>query len=240
LLALAAALAACAAVRLIGVALLGRPRSTQAAAAGEVGPPLRWALLATAVGVALIGLFPGAVLGLLEPALRLLSNTSMTNRAGLLMVTPVAEQPGYAPLAVLALIGLAALATAAVLRARAVGGYRTGPAWDCGFGAAFSNPRGQYGGGSFSQPLRRVLGGVLLGARDSLDMPPPGDTRPAIYAVRMEDPSVAFLFRPMASCRAWLSNQADRMQFLTVRQILVVMASALVLFLAFVALVEQL
>ncbi len=239
-LALATALAACAAIRLIGVALLGRPRSAGAAEAMEAGPPMRWALLLTSLAVVSIGLFPGAVLGLAEPALGLLSNAGMSNRAGILLITPVAEQPGYPPVAVLALLGLAGAAIAAVLRARAATGYRTGPAWDCGFGAAFADPRGQYGGGSFAQPLRRVLGPALMDAHDSLDMPAPGDTRAAIYAVHMEDPAVAYLFRPVAASRAWLSTQADLMQFLTVRQILVVMASALVLFLAFVALVEQL
>jgi formate hydrogenlyase subunit 3/multisubunit Na+/H+ antiporter MnhD subunit len=240
LLALATALAACAAVRLIGVGLLGRPRSTQAAEAVEAGPPMRWALLITSLLVALIGLFPGALLVLAEPALRLLSNASMAQRVGALVITPVAEQSGYVPLAVLGLLGLAGLIITAVLRARAVGGYRTGPAWDCGFGASFVDPRGQYSGAGFAQPLRRVLGGVLLNTSESLDMPEPGDTRAAIYNVRAEDPAIAFLFRPVADLRAWLSNKADRMQFLTVRQILTVMATALVGFLAFIALVEQL
>jgi hydrogenase-4 component B len=242
---LAMALAASAAVRLVGVALLGRPRTQQAANAHEAGIPTRWGLLFGAALVALVGLFPGAVLALAAPALRVLSNTSMAGRAGALLITPSAQAQGYAPLGILAVLLLAALAIGAFLRARAVGGHRTGPAWDCGFGAApawqpFGDPLTQYSGGSFAQPLRRVLGGAMLAATATVDMPAPGDTRLAIYVETAHDPSEALLFRPVASLRARLSNFADRMQFLTVRQILSVMFVVLIGFLAFVALVEQL
>lgn len=246
LLALATALAGCAAVRLIGVALLGRPRSVQAVQAVEAGPPLRWALLGMALAVALIGLFPGLVLALAEPALRLLGNATMAHRAGAVMISPVPEQPGYSPLAVLALLGLAGVSTALVLRAHAVGGHRTGPAWDCGFGGAatpgqpFGDARTQTSGGGFAQPLRRVLGGALMRAGETLDMPAPGDCRPAVLHAHSTDPSVAYLFGPVANLRRVLSSAADRLQFLTVRQILTVMATALVGFLALIALVEQL
>jgi hypothetical protein len=30
-----------------------------------------------------------------------------------------------------------------------------------------------------AQPVRRMLGGTLLAAREAVTMPPPGDTRPA-------------------------------------------------------------
>lgn len=242
---LAMALAASAAVRLVGVALLGRPRSTQAANAQEAGPPMRWAILFGSCLVVLVGLCPGAVLGLAEPALRVLANTTMAGRAGGLAIAPAAQAPGYAPLAVLVLLGLATLLVMAVLRARAVGGHRTGPAWDCGFGAAppwlpFGDPLTQYSGGSFAQPLRRVLGEALMGAKSAVEMPPPGDTEAAIYTETASDPAETTLFQPAARLRARLTSLADRLQFLTVRQILTVMFTVLIGFLAVVALVEQL
>ncbi len=242
---LAMALAASAAVRLVGVALLGRPRSAQAAAAHEAGPPMRWAILFASCLVVLVGLFPGVVLGLAEPALRVLANTTMTGRVGFLAIAPAMQAPGYAPLAVLGLLSLAGFIIVAVLRARAVGGHRTGPAWDCGFGAPppwlpFGDPLTQYAGGSFAQPLRRVLGGTLMGATATVEMPPPGDTEAAIYIETAADPAETTLFQPAARLRTRLTSIADRLQFLTVRQILTVMFTVLIGFLAFVALVEQL
>ncbi len=244
-LALATALAASAAVRLVGVALLGRPRSAEAAAARECGPPSRWAILGLGTLVALIGLVPGAVLGLAEPALRLLGDADLRARAGLLGVTPHDHGAGYAPLGIAALLGLAGLLVLAVLRAWSVAGHRVGPAWDCGFGAApawlaHGDPLTQYGPASFSQPLRRVLGPALLFATQRVDMPGPGDTRPAAFSARIHDPAEVLLFAPIGHLRVHLSGLADRVQFLTVRQTLSVIFAALVAFLGAIALLEQL
>lgn len=245
ILALVTALAASAAIRLVGVALLGRPRTPRAAAAEEAGPPTRWAILFLGTLVVLTGLFPGLALHLAEPALHLLANTTMADRAGAFGIVPTAELPGYAPLAVALLLGVAAIVIAVVLRARAVMGHRTGPAWDCGFGAPpawlpFGDPLTQYGGGSFAQPLRRILGGVLLGARAQVDMPEPGDTRPAVFTEQAQDPVEAYLFAPIGRLRGHLSALTDRMHFLTVRQTLTVIVTVLIAFLGIVALVEQL
>jgi hypothetical protein len=98
----------------------------------------------------------------------------------------------------------------------------------------------QYSAGGFSQPLRRILGPVLISATASVDMPRPGDTRPAMLREHSQDPASEYLFAPIAALRARLSGLADRMQFLTVRQILSVMVTALILFLIFIAVLEQL
>jgi NADH:ubiquinone oxidoreductase subunit 5 (subunit L)/multisubunit Na+/H+ antiporter MnhA subunit len=242
---LAMAMAACAAVRLVGVALLGRPRAQQSAAAQEAGPPTRWALLFGSALIFLVGVFPGLVLALAEPALQVLANTTMAGRISGLGMIPALQAPGYVPLGLVVLLAGAIFAISAVLRTRAVGGHRSGPAWGCGVGASpvwqpFGDPRTQYGAGSFAQPLRRVLGGAFLQATATLDMPAPGDIRPAIYTETATDPAEAALFRPAGQLRARLTRFADRMQFLTVRQILTVMFSVLIGFLAFVAVVEQL
>ena len=244
LVALATAMAACAAIRLAGVALLGRPRSPQATAAHEAGPPHRWSILALAVPLVLIGLAPGMVLRLFEPALRLLAGASLAGRAGLLAIAPGLDAPGYVPLGVIALLALAATGVAAVLRARAVPGHRSGPAWGGGFSAtaflAQGDPLTQYSGAGFAQPLRRVLATTLLSARAQLAMPQPGDTAAATYAEQATDPADAFLFAPFSLVRRHLSGLADRMQFLTVRQTLSVMVVVLVAFLFAIALMEQL
>jgi len=242
--ALATALAAAAAVRLVGVALLGRPRTPQAAASVEAGLPMRWAMVGLGFVCGLIGLFPSMVLALARPALRQVSGGLMDGRSGVLMVTPLLDAPGYAPLAVMGLIALGMLLIAVLLRLRAGPGLRMGPAWDCGFGAPppwlpNGDPLTQYGGGSFAQPLRRALGTALLAAHEQVSLREPGDVRPARIGVGLRDPAQAWLFGPLAALRERLSRLADQMQFLTIRQSLSVIFVVLVTFLAVIALLEQ-
>jgi NADH:ubiquinone oxidoreductase subunit 5 (subunit L)/multisubunit Na+/H+ antiporter MnhA subunit len=242
--ALATALAATAAVRLVGVALLGRPRTPRAAAAIESGPPTRWALILLG-GLSLgMGLAPSSVMALVEPALQRLSSGSMAQRAGALVLAPQLDGPGYAPLGLALLLGLVGAVIAAVLRARTVAGHRMSASWDCGFGAPPAwlpngDPASEYAGGSFAQPLRRALGATLLDARETVVMPLPDDIAPARYAERSADPADRLLFGPTGRFRAVISNLADRLMFLTVRQSLSVLFAALVLFLALVAALEQ-
>ena len=244
LMALAAALAAAAAVRMIGVAFLGRPRSPRAAAAEDAGLPTRTALIALAALSSAIGVFPGAVLWLAGPGLRLLLSVGMEGRIGPLRITPQSDAPGYAAPAVVALLGLAAALAWLMMRGRAVDGHRVGPAWDCGLGAPppwlpFGDPLTQYSGASFSQPLRRALGAILV-AREIVDLPEPGETRPARIQTSFADPAEMWLFRPLAAWRDRLSGHADAVQFLTVRRSLSLVFVALVALLAIVALTEQL
>ena len=51
------------------------------------------------------------------------------------------------------------------------------PAWDCGY--PDPSPATQYTADSFAQPIRRVFGTVVFRAREHVEMPPPGDRRPA-------------------------------------------------------------
>ncbi len=244
LMALGAALAAAAAVRLVGVAFLGRPRTPRTAAADEAGRPARAAMLALAGVSLLIGIFPGAVLALAEPALRLAVGAGMGDRAGMLLLSPQVDAAGYAAPAVAILLGLGLALVVWVVRLRAVGGHRAGPAWDCGFGAPpawlpFGDPTTQYGGASFGQPLRRALGTAVLHARETVDMPQPGDTRAATLRVVAADPAVDYLFRPVTRARDRLSGLADAMQFLTIRSTLTLIFAVLVFFLVVVVIVEQ-
>ncbi len=244
LMALAVALAAAAAVRLVGVAFLGRPRLPRTSAAEEAGRPTRMALIGLAGVSALVGLFPGAILALTGPALRRLVTADLADRAGLLSVAPQADLPGYSAVGIALVLGLSVGLAVLLARLRATPGHRVGPAWDCGFGAPpvwlpFGDPLTQYGGGSFAQPLLHALGTALLRARQRVDTPAPGGTRPVHIALEMSDPAERGLFRPIAAVRARLSLFADAIQFLTIRRALSLMVAALVLFLAVVVLVEQ-
>ena len=233
-----------AAVRLVGVAFLGRPRSPRAAVAEEAPPPVRAALIGLMAAAGLVGLFPGAVLTLAGPALHRLVAAGMDDRAGLLTVAPQSDMPGYSAAGIALVMALAAGLAVWLGRQQAVPGHRVGPAWDGGFGPPpawlpFGDPLTQYGGASFAQPLRRALGPALLRARETVDMPAPGDTRPAHVSVTIDDPMEYGLFHPVAALRARLSAFADRLQFLTIRRTLSLMFATLVFFLVVVALTEQ-
>src|SRR5205807_1912915 len=62
---------------------------------------------------------------------------------------------------------------------------RRGPAWGCGF--SDPAPAAQYSGASFAQPIRRVFGTLVFHARDHVEMPAPGDTRPARLRIELHD-----------------------------------------------------
>ena len=243
MMALAAALAASAAVRLIGVAWLGRPRSPRAAGATDPGRAMLGALAGLAGLSIAVGLFPGAVLELLAPAIGLVAGTKGQNT--LLTIAAQSDQPGYVAPAIAVLLGLAGTLVFFTVRRWTVAGERRAAAWDCGFGAPppwlpFGDPTTQYGGASFAQPLRRALGASLMAAHETVDMPDPGDVRPASLIVTLADPSAAYLFAPLGQLRDRLAEYADRMQLLTIRSTLAVMFVALLVFLATIAGLQQL
>jgi hydrogenase-4 component B len=164
--AMSGAILAAAAVRIIGIAFLGRPRTPRAAAAEEVAPAWRWAMLAFCAAVLACGLLPGLVLRLADPAVRRLANASLTPQAGLLALAPGPAEPGYAAPATALLLALAALGVALLLRLRTAGPARTAPAWEGGQGPApawlpFGDPATQAGPAGFAQPVLRALGPML-------------------------------------------------------------------------------
>jgi hypothetical protein len=143
----------------------------------------------------------------------------MAEHAGLLAVVPHTGLPGYSALGTAVLLAAAGSLAAWLVRRRAAAGHRLAPAWDCGFDPPptwlpFGDPLTQYGGASFSQPVRRALGAVL-------DVPERG------------------LNRPLAAAGRRLAERAGRLPPLTVRHGLALAFAALVLFLLVVAVVEQ-
>ncbi len=168
--AMAAALAASAVVRLAGVAFLGRPRTPRAAAATEPGPCARGAMIGLALAVVLLGLLPGLALHLAAPALRGLTGSDSSDRAGLLGLAPAIGAYGYAVLGIAALLAAFGGGAFLILRRWGGSGVRRGPAWECGFAAPppwlpFGDPATQYTDSSFAEPLQRTMGRALLAAR---------------------------------------------------------------------------
>jgi hypothetical protein len=95
---------------------------------------------------------------------------------------------------------------------------RRGPAWGCGF--ADSVPAAQYSGASFAQPIRRVFGTMVFHARDHVDMPPPGDIRPARLRIELHDLIWEGMYAPIVGAVGASSEWLNRLQFLTIRRYL--------------------
>jgi hypothetical protein len=82
------------------------------------------------------------------------------------------------------------------------------------------SPATQYSAGSFAQPIRRVFGTLVFGARERVEMPPPGDLAPARLTVILRDHIWERLFVPVAFAVGHAAMRLNRLQFLTIRQYL--------------------
>ena len=202
---LSAALALGAAVRLVGIGFLGRPRTLQAAAAEEAR---HWPLVGMALLAALcvpVALLPGLVLGMMTPVIRLLA--------------PQADAPplAYAPLSLAVLAGLVAVAVGFIFHRYGVRGSREVPAWNGGFGKPppwlpFGDPVTQPSATGFGEPIARAIGRGLLA-------PGGGDL------------AEAFLLAPLVRLNMRCIRVAERIRRATIRQRLAFIFAALVAFL---------
>jgi len=154
------------AVRLVGVVFLGRPRTPRAAAAQEAPIAARAAMFGLAMLTLAAGVFPGMVLALAEPALRLLLGVGMVDRSGVLGIAPVPQAPGLAAAGLAALLVVATMATLRALRVRAAVGHHAGAAWEDGAAPPplwlpFGDPATQTSPDGFAEPLGTVLAAAL-------------------------------------------------------------------------------
>ena len=236
LLALSAALAAACFVRAFGIIFLGRPRSKAAEQAIEVD---HWSLGAMAVlaGLCVLaGILPGFVIDALAPTVQYAIGDRMPMQADVdwLTIIPVAaSRSSYNGLLVFLFITFSASISAYAIHRLASRAVRRAPAWDCGFPE--SSPLTQYSAVSFSQPIRRVYGTTLFRARETVDMPLPGEMRPARLVVTQHDLAWDGIYSPLTRSVQFLAGQVNRMQFLTIRQYLSVVFLALILLLTVLA-----
>jgi formate hydrogenlyase subunit 3/multisubunit Na+/H+ antiporter MnhD subunit len=160
LLALTGALAAACFVKAFGIAFLGKPRTRRVARAREVPAGMLGGMGLLAALCLLLGVFPTTAIEAMAPITRLLVHTALPSASaqGWLWLTPISPQVASysAPFVVAAIVvvfglGYLFLKRGAVAERRAY-------AWDCGFGQL--TQRMQYTSTAFSQPIRRVFGGV--------------------------------------------------------------------------------
>jgi len=237
LLALSAALAAACFVKAFGVTFLGRPRTIAAGQALEVDRLSLAAMSILAALCLLAGILPGIVIDGLAPVTLSVIGDRMPVQTDIawLSIVPIAEsRSSYNGLLVFLFTLFSASLTAYLIRRFASRALRRAPAWDCGFPEM--SPATQYTAGSFAQPIRRVFGTLVFRVRESVDMPAPGDLRPARFAVEAHDLIWEWLYLPIAGAVGFAAEKLNYLQFLTIRRYLSLVFLALVFLLLVLAL----
>ncbi len=229
MLALSAALAAACFVKAFGVTFLGRPRTPVAQSAQEVDRASLLAMFAFVTLCLLAGIVPGFIIDALAPVVQGLVGGQMPTQSaiGWLSIVPIAEsRSSYNGLLVFAFITVSTLAAVETIHRYASRSLRRAPAWDCGF--PDPSPATQYTADSFAQPIRRVFGEVVFLARERVDMPVPGDARPARLAVTLRDLVWDTIYAPVSGAIWFTAEKFSHLQFLTIRQYLSLVFGALV------------
>ena len=236
LLALSAALAAACFVKAYGVTFLGRPRTPAAERASETDRFSLAAMFFLAALCLVVGILPGVFIDALAPVSTALIGARMPPQIGAqwLSIVPIAaSRSSYDGLLVFLFMTLSGTLAAYAIHRLASDRLRRAPAWDCGYPDL--SPATQYTAMSFAQPIRRVFGTFVFRAREQVDMPPPGDMRPARLTVRITDPIWDFLYAPLVVGIGAVADRLNRLQFLTIRQFLSLVFCALVILLLVLA-----
>jgi hydrogenase-4 component B len=236
LLALSAALAAACFVKAYGVTFLGRPRSRAAETAIETDRFSLAAMFLLAALCLIVGILPGMFIDALAPISSALIGERMPVQidAQWLSIVPIAaSRSSYDGLLVFLFMVISGTLAAFAIHRLASDRLRRAPAWDCGYPDA--SPVTQYTAMSFAQPIRRVFGTVVFRAREHVDMPPPGDTRPARLTTELSDPVWDWLYAPLVAGIGMAADRLNRLQFLTIRQFLSLVFGALVILLLVLA-----
>ena len=236
LLALSAALAAACFVRAFGITFLGRPRTPAASAAEETDTHSLAAMFVLAALCLTAGIVPGVFIDALAPVTTALVGASMPHQTGVqwLSIVPIAQsRSSYNGLLVFFFMAMSAALAAFAIHRLASNRLRRAPAWDCGY--PDPNPATQYTASSFAQPIRRVYGTLVFGAREIGEMPPPGSTAPARLTVDIRDLIWDFGYAPVARLVGYVADSLNILQFLTIRSYLSLVFAALVLLLLMLA-----
>jgi formate hydrogenlyase subunit 3/multisubunit Na+/H+ antiporter MnhD subunit len=236
LLALSAALAAACFVKAFGVTFLGRARTPAAARAQETDRLSLAAMSFLAALCLIAGVLPGVFIDALAPVVQGLLRARLPVQGGLdwLSIVPIAEsRSSYNGLLVFGFMLASGTLAAFAIHRLASDRLRRAPPWDCGY--PDSSPATQYSASSFAQPIRRVFGTLVFRAREHVDVPLPGQTRPARFTVELRDLVWDALYAPIAVGVGLAADRLNHLQFLTIRQFLSLVFAALVILLLVLA-----
>ena len=211
-LALAGALTAMCFVKVYGVAFLGRARHASDLARPQSDASLseRLGLAWLAAGCFVLGLFPAAMLLMLNRVSASLTASSLAPEAlasSWLWLAPTQPaQASYSPIIFLLVVAAVVLITARLVRLFYHGRVRLADPWDCGFPE--QTTRMQDTGDAFGQPIRHVFGPLYLMKRH---LPGPEDANPR-YSIKIEDRHWAWLYLPVARLVAYVSSRVGLLQ----------------------------
>jgi hypothetical protein len=185
----------------------------------------------------IVGILPGIFIDALAPVVQGLVGDRMPAQVGAewLSIVPIAQgRSSYNGLLVLVFMVTSGALAAFAIHRLASDRLRRAPAWDCGY--PDPGPATQYTASSFAQPIRRVFGTVVFRAHEQVEIPPPGDPRPARLTVMLHDPVWDTLYAPVARAIGFAADRLNHLQFLTIRQFLSLVFAALVILLMVLAL----
>lgn len=196
---LGATLLLLAAVKLIGLGFLGRPRSLHAAAAEESRSGPFWGMVVLFAFAVPLTLVPGFMLFLCAPVISIILPLARTSALA------------YTPLTLCLLAGVALLATGFVQARWGMRGLRETSSWNGGFGRPpvwlpFGDPHTQPSASGLVEPLREVFGQTI-----------------------MIDPVARYLWPAIRRAYVWVVRFVQRSRGFSARLWLAIMFSALML-----------
>jgi hydrogenase-4 component B len=149
-------------LRFWGLAFLGRPRTPRTLGAQEAAPLPRGILVTLAALALVLGLLPGPLLRLAEPALLLLTGHGGAPELGLLTITTGPAAADYTPLLLGLLLAVLLGVAGAAIRRLSPRPAATVPLWDDGYIAPpphfpFGDPATQPGAASLAVAMRPPL-----------------------------------------------------------------------------------
>jgi hypothetical protein len=209
--ALVAALAGYVMVKFYGVIFLGRPREEKIAReARDAGGLERLGLAWLASGCVLLGVFPVAVMEVIDPVPFALLGRGLAQSGSVgnwLILAPIsAERASYSPLLLLG-IALALVVFAFVMVRRLYHGrVRRAAPWDCGF--PWQTSRMQDSAEGFGQPIRQIFEPFYRMRRE---LPSPFDAAPR-YRVDVEDPMWRWIYLRIAAATERASRVVGMLQ----------------------------
>jgi formate hydrogenlyase subunit 3/multisubunit Na+/H+ antiporter MnhD subunit len=208
-LALAGALTAMCFVKVYGVAFLGQPRG-KAKASGDAGAGERLGLAWLSAACLVLGLFPAAMLQMLNQVGASLTGHSLSAEAlqsGWVWLVPThPAEASYSPLIFFVVVLAVVLLTVRLVRVFYHGRVRRADPWDCGFPE--QTPRMQDTADAFGQPISLVFGPLYLMKRS---VPGPEDPAPK-YAMKVEDRHWPWLYLPVARAVEFVSAKIGLLQ----------------------------
>jgi formate hydrogenlyase subunit 3/multisubunit Na+/H+ antiporter MnhD subunit len=208
--ALVAALAGYVMVKFFGVIFLGRPREERLTQARDASGLERLGLLWLAAGCVLLGLFPVAIIEVIDPIPYALVGRGLAQSGHIgdwMLLAPVsAERASYSPLVVF-IVTLAIVILAIVLVRRFYHGrLRHAAAWDCGYPPLTARMQDTAEG--FGQPIRQIFEPLF---RMQRELPTAHDAEPR-YRVEVSDPMWRWIYVNIAVATERVSRLVGLLQ----------------------------